>query len=521
MKSIDRAGSLLAVVVLSLIAWPVVAGGTDSGKPIQASELQQDGYTFPSDLVAKADPTQLANYAWRLFIAANNLTDATLQDGSKREQPSKSFIASGSKPLLGNPVVFESFYHRTEAYPFYKGDPAPSPVGKTPVYRFAPATDGGEGFTVSNGQYVNLDETNQIGQNFLYYKLSNAPNFPVLYMAKVNSVAANYAHGRFKPSKDKSWNFPSGVMEVKAAWRRVQDIKHSDPSRYHQATATYYVGEEGQVPEVRTDTFALIALHIIQKTDNYPQFIFTTFEHVDAVTRDDSGNIIDPAFVWTSQNLAYGEGEPTNPTATPYGAYTKNEPGLSGASNAVATYNLPPAGKLPQDAVVVVQPKTIISQVNDVNNQVHQLITSLDENSVWANYRLKGVQAIPSSNQEDPNFYLANIVVESSQPGIQLFRGNIGGTGKATFTNTRSTNNLTTKPLVEGQPVPPTTNNMGGCQGCHGVAQYSLGGDFSFLVSAAAGTGEKVDAVPPSDLPAAAVQAHQERVIQNRAGKVD
>ncbi|MEF9673368.1 exo-alpha-sialidase, partial [Pseudomonas sp. PCH446] len=73
----------------------------------------------------------------------------------------------------------------------------------------------------------------------------------------------------------------------------------------------------------------------------------------------------------------------------------------------------------------VVQPQTIYSEVAAVNNQVKQLMdgSSAFNNSVWKHYRLKGVQAIPSSTETDPDYYLANILVESSQPGIQLFRG--------------------------------------------------------------------------------------------------
>jgi len=501
----------------------------DAGTSITSAELMSANYSFPGDLVIGATEIQKANYAWRLFIAANNLTSATLKDGSTREIPTQSFITTGSKPLLPNPTVFESFYHRTESYPYYTaGNVPPLAIGKPPVYRFQPTGSAGSGFTVSNGQYVNLDENNEIGQNFLYYRLSNAPDFPVLFMAKVNSTEAQFAYNRQAPSSQSSWKFPDGVIEVKAAWRRVSDIKNSDPNKYHQAMATYYVGTEGNVPTVKTDKFALIALHVIQKTPNYPQFIFTTFEHVDAVTRNASGTIIDPAYQLTSQTLQYGPNDPK--VATPLGAYTANQPGLPPASNAVASYTLPAAGPLNQGYITVVQPKTITSETDSVNNQVYGLIKALSPNSVWANYRLKGVQTVPTSDETAPNFYLANIVVESSQPGIQLFRGNISGAGRTNFCNFRqytpfvhsnqqgagcvqtteqpasNANNLTTAPLTLYQPVPTANINRGGCQGCHGVAQTALGGDFSFLVTAAHGSGEAVDVVPAASLSAKSSQ---------------
>jgi hypothetical protein len=516
----------------------------DNGSAISPSELTNTSYAFPSDLVPNASGTQKANYAWRLFIAANNLTNATLQDGSGRETPVNSFISAGMQPMQSNPTVFESFYHRTEAYPYFTqaGSVSP-PIGQTPEYRFQPIGSDTDGFTVSDGQYVNLDETNQIGQNFLYYRESNDPDFPVLYMAKVNSVEINYAWNRAAPSASSSWVFPNEVMEVKAAWRRVADIRNSDPNRYHQAMASYYVGEADEVPMVKTEAFALIALHIIQKTANYPQFIFSTFEHVDSVTRDSSGTIIDPAYQWTSENLLYGPDDPTQ--ASTYGAYTANDPGLPPQSNVLTNHTLPHPGALDQGYITVTQPKTITEDTNDVNNQVISLIQSMDSDSVWANYRLKGVQTIPTSDETAADFYLANIVVESSQPGVQLFRGNISGTSRETFCNFRENtpaehnndatkgcviseeqpatdaNNLTTSPLTEGEPVPTANVNGGGCQGCHGVAQTAFGGDFSFLVTAAGGAGEEVDIVPTGDLSPAELEEHMNTILEHRAGKVD
>lgn len=536
-----------------IAAWILVSGAAismgvqadvDNGSAISPSELTSTSYAFPSDLVTNASGTQKANYAWRLFIAANNLTNATLQDGSGRETPVGSFISAGMQPMQSNPTVFESFYHRTEAYPYFtQAGSISSPVGQTPVYRFQPIGVETDGFTVSDGQYVNLDETNQIGQNFLYYRESNDPDFPVLYMAKVNSVEVNYVWNRAAPSASSSWVFPDGVIEVKAAWRRVADIKNSDPSRYHQAMATYYVGEEDEVPEVKTEAFALIALHIIQKTANYPQFIFSTFEHVDSVTRDSSGTIIDPAYQWTSENLLYGPDDPTQ--ATTYGAYAANDPGLPPQNNVMTSHTLPHSGALDDSYITVTQPKTITEETNDVNNQVISLIQSMDTDSVWANYRLKGVQTVPTSDETAPDFYLSNIVVESSQPGLQLFRGNISGTGRETFCNFRlntpaehsndatlgcviseeqpatDANNITTASLIEGEPVPTPNVNGGGCQGCHGVAQYALGGDFSFLVSAAGGVGEEVDIVPTGDLSPEELEEHTDTIIEHRDEKVN
>jgi hypothetical protein len=513
------AASLLLLVASSGMA-------QDNGGAITAAELQQNGYSYPPDLVANANHTQLANHAWRLFIASMQRTNATQQSGAGRGVGSSSynFIDTGESASFSNPLVFESLYHRTEAFPYYASaaqKPA-SPINQVPTY-YTYSTDDGTrvAFTVSGQNYVNLDETNQISQNFLYYQHSNDPNFPVLFMAKVNALEVNYVWDKQPPSNSSSFVFPNQTMEVKTAWRRVRDITNSDPGRYHQAQATYYVGEEDSGnPEIETDTFALIAIHIIRKTANYPHFIFTTFEHMDAVTRDNNGTITDPAYKTTYNVLDYDPGTRDPHTATANGAYAVNAPGQPAQSDGLSTYTLPASGAISQDFTTVVQPKTITREVNDVNNAVYNLITGLDSDNIWANYRLKGVQAVPTSNQDELDYYLANIVVESSQPGIQLFRGNAGGgvptedpPGTFTFTNNRIPGNVSNN-IREGQPVPAPSYTMGGCMGCHGVAQQS-GRDFSFLAQASGGNGKEVDSVPSADLTPAEREAHNVRMMRS------
>ena len=195
----------------------------------------------------------------------------------------------------------------------------------------------------------------------------------------------------------------------------------------------------------------------------------------------------------------------------------------------------------------MVQPNTIIKEVNDVNNQVNALIKSLDQDNIWANYRLKGVQAVPTSDSTASNYFLANIVVESSQPGIQLFTGILlnGGVpvqgiqdkSQQYFVNCRSdignttcvypdpklntstpptTYNNVSLNVQQNQPVPAAQFSMGGCQGCHGAAQQ-LGRDFSFLANGVGGKGKELDAVPSSALPAAQKQAVNRKMIKSSA----
>ncbi len=521
--------SLSAISLLISCTSQHSQAATDSGTEITKAELLNTRYSYPSDLIANANQTQLANYAWRLFIASMQQTKATLTSGSGRGVTDgiHNFINTGSSPTVANPLIFESVYHRTEAFPYYTSSKPASPINKAPIYYtyYENSSKTKVAKTVTGANYVYLDETNQISQNYLYYQHSNDPNFPVLFMAKVNELETSYALDakRDAPSATKSWDFPDQVMEIKTAWRRTSDIKNSDSNRYHQATASYWLADSKGVPTLTTDTFALIAIHIIQKTANYPEFIFTTFEHVDSVTRDNNQVITDPAYKTEYNKLVYQTPSSEPHTATANGAYYINAQGQAPKKNKLTTYTLPAAGAISQDYTTVVQPNTIISEVNDVNNQVNALVQDLDKNNIWANYRLKGVQAIPTSDSDSSNFYLANIVVESSQPGIQLFDGillNGGLEQDGYFVNCRGTQGNTKcvypDATLNPNPLPSTYNNvslnvtqdaqvpaakfnMGGCQGCHGAAQQ-LGRDFSFLANGVLGKGKELDSVPASSL---------------------
>jgi hypothetical protein len=82
--------------------------------------------------------------------------------------------------------------------------------------------------------------------------------------------------------------FPKSVVELKSAWQIVDDA--NPPKNYITAKATVPVLklQNGQiVPQKdnpRTVTVALLALHVVFVLAGHPEFIWSTFEHVDPVT---------------------------------------------------------------------------------------------------------------------------------------------------------------------------------------------------------------------------------------------
>jgi len=211
----------------------------------------------------------------------------------------------------------------------------------------------------------------------------------------------------------------TGAMEVKTAWRPL--TPKDDPSRFFTRTVISYQkdpGGSGRVYYTNT-TYALIGLHIIHKTQNYPNFVFATFEQVD-VEQDHMGYV-----------ALDSTGKETGPLHA----------------------NFPRLHPIPAIA-------------DSSTAYVHRELLKKNPNSIWQYYRLVGVQGNPTNDENSFSFFLANYVIESDST-----LGNFRGSSIATPFNGKA------NALYMGHGI-----SMGGCQGCHGVAQTKLGGDNSFLM---------------------------------------
>ncbi|SFB59734.1 hypothetical protein SAMN03159488_05683 [Pseudomonas sp. NFIX10] len=482
------------------------APGLGVSYAVTTSDLTADNPQLPADLATGLSHTDYATFAWRSFFALNNTAKTPLPANRGVGNPTGSFADSGKASQSPNPLLWQTFAHRTELFPAGKqknsaGGPI-RPFGSDPQYSYinfptgAPLAAG-----ATYAHYNNLDEATQIGQNAIFFPV-NPPNAAktgndyapsndsqILFEAKANPVVYEYAKG-LTSFPDTNVVLPDGAVEVKAAWRKLADIPVQNRGRYHTATVVTYQGKD-DAPVAHNEDYALVALHIIHKTPNYPTFIFATFEHEDALTLSDGKSPSGLYYIANYNEIAY-PGSDTNPPTATFSDGSKTHTVFLPKAGPVANSNLNPpvysnSNGIPEGQagpIRVVQPLTIYSEVAAVNNQVKQLMDSSSEfdNSVWKHYRLKGVQAIPSSTQTDPDYYLANIMVESSQPGIQLFRGSnvFPIPNNNTLTNARNQPNI--KVPVYDHSTQSLT--MGGCMGCHGIAQSSLKQGFSFLFDA-------------------------------------
>ncbi len=529
-------GTLLGGTLLAHAAFaqtpvtPPFGPPVELGRHLQLSDFTNTNPLIPSDIYRDnlMDHRDLATFAWLEFIAVV----APNAGGGQRGVPGGSF-ASTATPGAG-PLVWETYQHRSELFPCNISTtthtPAPvppQPWGAPPTYVVGNAAAFGVPPTACTtittpGGFNNLDETSEIGQNFLFFPQNPGSPNPavdgqVLFEAKVNQVESDYVAANYQslnPQTSPSFFFtppltlPTGTVEVKAAWRPLSSIPPNRWHRYHIANVLTYSGNANP-PTPASEPYALVGLHIIHKTPNYPAFIFATFEQVDDFMT--SQGLTGLYYVPTYTSIAYATPATTtfpptgqtvnNPTiTTKYGTFNPQKPiavpnGTQIPLPLGAVAKLQHAQPLPNNmyAVPVAPPVPTVEEVAYVNQLANRLMSELPgfgHNFVWAYYQLVGVQAIPTNDETSKDFFLANIVVESSQPGIQLFRGFPPIDPKTLLlTNDRNQVNV-----LDHAATPPGMTSGGGCQGCHGIAQTQQGSDFSFLFAGAGGGGFSPDA---------------------------
>lgn len=452
-----------------LLTFPLIVGlflACNQGAQQSSTELLETSenqvslaisYQVPGDLPsANASEADLAKFAWNEFFALN--WQASWSSDNNRGTPNKNwdFANSGAAPELS---VWETYIHRLELRPADSMRTKDLSSGK-PYYTFGKSVNTSTNNVTLDNYWVNLDEDNEIGSCYLFAY----DTFEVLYMAKSNLVEYNYIKDNFPTDNDlmkaikkgKGVDYlknatlqngtcnsdtaknviclpcgsdtQEGAIEIKTAWRLLDERKGDDLSRFLIKEAVYYTkATEDAEPVANTAQFGLIGMHIIHKTQNYPAFVFASWEQVD---------------VRAAQMQTIGLDTPTvdgkkDPNVDPH----KLEPVID---------------------------RAIPATLQTVNQEAKELITSQNPASVWQYYQLIGVQGQPLNYEDraqDDNYFMANYVIESDSL-LTFFHGSFGDPFNTSIQNV----------VYNG-----ASYNMGGCQGCHGQAQVG-GTDFSFLL---------------------------------------
>jgi len=282
-----------------------------------------------------------------------------------------------------------------------------------------------------------------------------------------------------------------GSLQAKAAWLLLTP-EEIESEEFHTTEAVYYQTDDDDPGNLcyRVDTFGLLGLHIIQRIHSQPferrnpnlfahggTFIFATWEHT-SLEAEDTG--------YYYANFFAFPGPVTGLYTYPFDIETTPFPNVTAGAGI---------------AIPVVRQKPYpLASTTAVNDAVH---AALPDDSIWQNYRLIGTQFVALGSEEESDrynqpHYLANLLVETNT-GLQNFMGLPPGvsnpdgdpmagditpyyTQKVTIEGTSTLFNRQTANVIFNRELQDPVN-MGGCMGCHGVAQIR-GFNFSFVFAA-------------------------------------
>lgn len=220
-------------------------------------------------------------------------------------------------------------------------------------------------------------------ENFTLYEIRLNPD-EVNYI-KANNLQTLGGQFAFRQS-GKTVNFPAGktsgplgAIEVKASWRILDPSKGDKLERFYTRQALIYVdaadSQNGQ-PLCIQAVIGLVGLHILHKTQNFPRWIWSTFEHVDNVP-DGAGQ---SPYSYYSPDCVIDDCYPPNtPPKKPAGGKFKWAP------------TAPYAAAFSPDKMhgtQVVRSVPIYQETQQVNAEWRAKNVGL----VWANYQLIGSQ---------------------------------------------------------------------------------------------------------------------------------
>jgi cytochrome c len=135
---------------------------------------------------------------------------------------------------------------------------------------------------------LGIDSTLQAASNVADppAKLTDQKGRLVRYEIRMNRVMFEYVvdhklYNGLKQAEAGTIDLPNGSMLIKAAWREVEPDE--EKGFYVVKAKVCDSDSHGQPVHCRSRRMALVGFHMTQRTSSAPQWIWTTFEHVDNV----------------------------------------------------------------------------------------------------------------------------------------------------------------------------------------------------------------------------------------------
>jgi hypothetical protein len=271
---------LLAALVVLL---PIDRVGAEDGAPLVSADRIDDVPSTGPDPYPAFD-----NFAWRAFIALNW---PSLTDPAHRGVPDRA-----KAPGDPGPRVWETFKSR---YELFQVGPDGRPTAPEPWATYEarnPCGAEADSRVKTLATFEPFLDFNQsaflpgvaanplVAQNRTYARYEVRINEPEYWALSLTG----WSQGENLPDEAHPAHLPAGSIAVKAAWRLLT------PADTPAIRARYYVVENAEVVDVaktlaagRTvcsmNDIALVGLHIVIRTTDRPQGLWSTFEHVDNV----------------------------------------------------------------------------------------------------------------------------------------------------------------------------------------------------------------------------------------------
>jgi hypothetical protein len=273
--------AFIAGVTLGAV-WPTGLASAEQATPLVSPDRIED---VPS---TRIDPfPDFDNFAWRAFIALN--WPARLDAERGIPDRAKSLGDPG-------PRVWETFKSRYELFQFGADGRPAAPAPWASYGGRNPCGAGADNHRKTLASFVPFAEFNQasftpgvfanplIAQNGAYTRYEIRVNEPEFL-----TLAANgWSQAKNLPDEKHPAGIPVGAIAVKAAWR---PLTSADTPALR---ARYYVAKDAEIVDVAQtlaagrvvcskSDIALVGFHIAVKTQYRPQWLWSTFEHVDNV----------------------------------------------------------------------------------------------------------------------------------------------------------------------------------------------------------------------------------------------
>jgi hypothetical protein len=337
---------LLIVVTLSLAEVRGKGEGEKAPsppKPVVTSSKVPDDVEIPDGFMN--NPIAFFDdYSWKAFIAV-------VWPGLKDKQG----VSDTKQTVDGlGPRVFETYKSLAEV--FHSDGSAPADLDQYDPPKYNPCGVKTAYGDMTLGSFSKFSNLGQAGFGTLLGPLVAQNTTYVRYLTGFNNT-------EFKKIRDHEWylrsnlaagvTFDDGNLDVKSAWIDMRGVAH--PDRYYVRTAHVLDPVTGKSSDLKV---GLVGLHIVQKTPSRPQWIWSSFEHVDNV----------PAEPGATGNFAFNDGNKNNPmpATNPY---------------ALSRVLQPPTAK----PFNVTRVKPIHPSTAKTNDTYH---SALDPKSVWRFYQL-------------------------------------------------------------------------------------------------------------------------------------